>query len=94
MSRFYPLVKTPPYLTAVPENTRHQRSKEDQFLIIASDGVWGLKDVTNEWAVSTVAEGIQKDVNPAQYLVEEVKKLRPGDDVTVLVVVFATKTAD
>src|ERR1700712_5694702 len=70
MARFYPLIKTPPYLTAMPDVTHHRRSSNDRFLIIASDGVWGLKDMTNEWAVRTVQEGLEKGVDPSEYVME------------------------
>jgi serine/threonine protein phosphatase PrpC len=89
MARFYPLIKTPPYLTAIPDIKRHQRSTADRFLILASDGVWGLRGLTNEWAVETVQEGIDRQLNPAEYMMEEVMKFRPGDDVTIVVVVFS-----
>jgi serine/threonine protein phosphatase PrpC len=89
MARFYPLIKTPPYLTAMPEITRHRRSSSDRFLIIASDGVWGVKDLTDEWAVKTIREGVEKGVNAAEYMVGEVKKFHPGDDVTIMVIVFS-----
>jgi serine/threonine protein phosphatase PrpC len=89
MARFYPLIKTPPYLTAMPDIKRHQRSRNDRFLIIASDGVWGLKGLTDEWAVQKVQEGIDRSFNPAEYMMGEVMKFRPGDDVTIMVVVFS-----
>jgi serine/threonine protein phosphatase PrpC len=91
MARFYPLIRTPPYLTAMPVITLHQRSSNDRLLIIASDGVWGIKSVTDEWAVKIVLEGIGKGVDPSEYLMEEVKKFHPGDDVTIMVIVFPTK---
>jgi serine/threonine protein phosphatase PrpC len=89
MAGFYPLIKTPPYLTAMPDITRHQRSSSDRFLIIASDGVWGLNGLTDEWAVRKVQEGIEKGGDPSKYMMEEVKKFRPGDDVTIMVIVFS-----
>ena len=89
MARFYSLIKTPPYLTAMPNINRHQRSGNDSFLIIASDGVWGLKGLTDEWADAKVKEGIDRGLNPAEYMMGEVIKFRPGDDVTIIVVVFS-----
>jgi serine/threonine protein phosphatase PrpC len=90
MSRFYPLVKTPPYLAAKPDITRHQRTGDDRFLVIASDGLWGLRGATDEWAVEKSQEGIEKGLNPAEFMMQEVLKFRPGDDVTIVVVVFST----
>jgi serine/threonine protein phosphatase PrpC len=78
-------------MTAVPEIIQHLRSSNDCFLVLASDGVWGLQDVTNQWVVEIVKDGIERRVDPAMCLMEEVKKLKPGDDVTILVVVFLGK---
>jgi serine/threonine protein phosphatase PrpC len=89
MERFYPLIKTPPYLTAMPEITRYERTEHDRFLIIASDGVWGLKGVTTAWAIETSEKGAERGLDPAKYLMDEVLKLCPGDDVTIIVVVFS-----
>jgi serine/threonine protein phosphatase PrpC len=91
MARFFPLLKTQPYLIALSDITQHRRSSNDRFLIIASDGVWGLKEATNEWAVRTVQEGIEKGANPSEYMMNEVKKFHPGDDVTIVVIVFSAK---
>jgi serine/threonine protein phosphatase PrpC len=89
MAGFYPLIKTPPYLTAMPDITQHRRSSNDRFLIIASDGVWGLKELTDQWAVRTVQKGIEKGEDPSEYMLMEVNKFHPGDDVTIIVVVFS-----
>lgn len=48
-----PNYKTPPYVTAEPVMSRHQLSKEDKFVIIATDGFW--ERVGNQDAVDTVA---------------------------------------
>lgn len=48
-----PNYKTPPYVTAEPVMSRHQLTKEDKFLILASDGFW--ERVSNQDAVDTVA---------------------------------------
>jgi serine/threonine protein phosphatase PrpC len=89
MERFNPLIKTPPYLTATPEITHHDRTRDDRFLVIASDGVWGLKGITDEWAVGKAQEGIDSGLNPAEYMMGEMLKFGPGDDVTIIVVVFS-----
>jgi serine/threonine protein phosphatase PrpC len=93
MSRFYPLIKTPPYLAAKPEIRRHQRTKDDRFLVMASDGLWGLKGVTDKWAVQKARHAVEKGLNPAEYMMAEVLKFRPGDDVTIVVIVFSTIAA-
>jgi serine/threonine protein phosphatase PrpC len=89
MERFYPLIKTPPYLTAMPEITQRRRMRHDCFLVMASDGLWGLKPMTNKWVVEKTHEGINRGLNAAEYLMAEVLKFRPGDDVTIIVVVFS-----
>ena len=35
-----PNLKTPAYLTAVPEVTSHKLSRRDKFLVLATDGLW------------------------------------------------------
>jgi len=37
-----PNLKTPPYLTAMPEVTSHKLSPRDKFLVIATDGLWDM----------------------------------------------------
>jgi serine/threonine protein phosphatase PrpC len=91
VARFHPLIKTPPYLTAAPDISHHQKLPNDPFLIIASDGVWGLKDVIDKWVVITVQEGIEKGVDPAAYMIKEIRKFRPGDDVSIIVIVLFKK---
>ncbi|KAF2434360.1 protein serine/threonine phosphatase 2C [Tothia fuscella] len=88
VSHFCSLMKTPPYLTAVPEVMRYKISTEDRFLVVASDGVWGVKGVTSEWAIGVVEKGLGIGVDGAEFMVEQVKKLGVGDDITVLVVNF------
>ncbi|KAK7985054.1 hypothetical protein PG996_005706 [Apiospora saccharicola] len=58
MSPYYPLLETPPYLTATPEVISHRRSPEDVFMIMASDGVWAIKGMTNEWVVAKAIEAL------------------------------------
>lgn len=50
--RHVPSPYTPPYITATPEITTHVISKDDQFLIIGSDGLWDFLE--NEEAVGIV----------------------------------------
>lgn len=37
-----PHYRTPPYLTAQPEVTRHRITPRDKFLVLATDGLWDL----------------------------------------------------
>ena len=87
MKPFYPLIRSAPYLTANPEVTVHERSHLNQFMVIASDGVWALKPVNNDWVVQVVASAIARgEMNPAEALMQEVRGFNPGDDITIKVV--------
>ena len=46
-------VRTPPYLTAEPEVFHYNLGKNDQFIILASDGLWDM--LSNEEVVELVA---------------------------------------
>ena len=46
-------LRTPPYVTARPEVVHHALQAEDQFVILASDGLWDVVD--NDKAVEIVA---------------------------------------
>ena len=48
---------TPPYVTAEPVITTHPLQEGDEFVIIASDGLWDK--LSNEKAVQTVAECLE-----------------------------------
>ncbi len=48
---------TPPYITAEPEVARHDLESRDQFLLMASDGLWDY--LSNDEAVE-VASGVLK----------------------------------
>ncbi|KAK8122296.1 protein serine/threonine phosphatase 2C [Apiospora sp. TS-2023a] len=91
MSPYYPLLETPPYLTATPEVISHRRSPDDVFMIMASDGVWAIKGMTNEWVVAKAMEALSNASveDPSRYVMEEVRKWKPGDDVTIQVIVFS-----
>ncbi|KAK8074901.1 hypothetical protein PG997_009564 [Apiospora hydei] len=86
MSPYYPLLESPPYLTATPEVISHQRSHDDVFMVMASDGVWAIKDMTNEWVVDKTMEALSNASvdDPSRYVMEELKKWKPGDDVTIM----------
>eukprot|EP00640_Fibrocapsa_japonica_P001305 CAMPEP_0113943046 /NCGR_PEP_ID=MMETSP1339-20121228/17997_1 /TAXON_ID=94617 /ORGANISM="Fibrocapsa japonica" /LENGTH=381 /DNA_ID=CAMNT_0000947791 /DNA_START=390 /DNA_END=1535 /DNA_ORIENTATION=+ /assembly_acc=CAM_ASM_000762 len=70
--RHIPPPYTPPYITARPEVTCHmRRTAEDDFLILASDGLWDYLD--NQEAVAIVAQGIAEgDEDLGQRLVSAV----------------------
>ncbi len=53
--RYIPPPYTPPYITCEPEVTRHDLDSHDQFLLMASDGLWDY--LSNDEAVE-VASGI------------------------------------
>jgi serine/threonine protein phosphatase PrpC len=91
MKSIYPLIRSAPYLTANPEVTVHERSRSDRFMVMASDGVWALEPVNNDWVAQVVASAIARDDgDPAETLMQEVQKFNPGDDVTIKVVRFMT----
>ncbi|KAK8064951.1 protein phosphatase [Apiospora phragmitis] len=96
MSPYYPLLESPPYLTATPEIVSHRRSPNDVFMVMASDGVWAIKGVTNEWVVNKTMEALSNASvdDPSRYVMEEVKKWEPGDDVTIKVVVLSSNRFD
>ncbi len=53
--RYIPPPYTPPYITAEPEVARHDLDSHDQFLLMASDGLWDY--LSNDEAVE-VASGV------------------------------------
>jgi pyruvate dehydrogenase phosphatase len=53
-----PNYHTPPYITAAPEVTHYQRDASDQFLIMATDGLWD--EISSETSVGIVAELVKK----------------------------------
>lgn len=92
MSPYYHLLESPPYLKATPEIISHPRSANDVFMVLASDGIWSIKGMTNEWVVEKTMEALSNATadDPSQYVMEEVKKWEPGDDVTIKVIVFSS----
>jgi len=86
----YPHIISPPYLISTPVTSTHTLSDTDLFLVLASDGLWDTASVSNDWVVETVVQGLragQKDI--AQFLLDQVMEIgRPGDDVSIAVLVF------
>jgi len=64
----------PPYTTATPEIIQHKIQPDDQFLVLATDGLWEL--VSNEEVLSFLKElfsqNPQPKVNLATYLIRQV----------------------
>ena len=50
---------TPPYLTAEPEISQHELTKNDKFVVIATDGLW--ERLSNEQVVGIVGDKLDKD---------------------------------
>ena len=73
---------------AVPELTTHQLTKEDDYIVVASDGIWEF--ITNQQcldiitAAETLEEGCEKIVNEAYrlWITNEVRT----DDITAIIV--------
>ena len=90
LHHLYPYIITPPYLIPTPAISTHTLSDADIFVVLASDGLWDTVGVSNEWVVEVVGQGLRvgsEDV--AMYLLDRVKEVgRPGDDVSIVVLVF------
>lgn len=77
-----------PWVTPHPEIIHRQLTPEDDFLILACDGVWDVMD--NQTAVDIVKKALEKDVTNLEGAAELLKKnaLRreSGDNISVIVV--------
>ena len=49
---------TPPYLTAEPEVSHHELSKNDKFVVIGTDGLW--ERLSNEQVVNVVGDNLDQ----------------------------------
>ena len=89
-SHLYPHIISPPYLIPTPVTSAYSLSDADIFLVLASDGLWDTAGVSNAWVVETVGQGLRTGQNDvAQFLLDQVKEIaRPGDDVSIVVLVF------
>jgi serine/threonine protein phosphatase PrpC len=85
----YPHIISPPYLIPTPVLSTYTVTDSDLFLVLASDGV-DTPGVSHEWIVETVWKGLrQGQENIAQFLLDQVREVgRPGDDVSVVILVF------
>ena len=89
-SHLYPHIISPPYLIPTPVTSTHPLSNADVFLVLASDGLWDTAGVSNAWVVETVGQGLRTGQNDvAKFLLDQVKEIaRPGDDVSIVVLVL------
>eukprot|EP00834_Sanchytrium_tribonematis_P008157 NODE_879_length_3345_cov_0.345040.p1 type:complete len:465 gc:universal NODE_879_length_3345_cov_0.345040:2008-614(-) len=79
MYRFIPNhYQTPPYVTAEPEILSHDISEKDQFMVIATDGLW--ERLNNQQVVNIVGKWIhaykngklsEMDKDPSTYLMRQ-----------------------
>jgi len=93
MKPYFQLIQTPPYLIAEPKIVQHTIEGKDRFLVMASDGLWAMKEVTDQWVVEMVQKALENNVDPAQHLLKEVHQFKPGDDITIVVAVLPKSDA-
>lgn len=77
-------------LTPVPELREVVLTEEDEFLILACDGLWDV--MTSQCAVSMVRRELRKSNDPtccSRELVNEALRRRSGDNVTVVTICFS-----
>lgn len=60
-------------------------------MVMASDGVWAINGMANEWVVDMTMEALSNASveDSSRYVMEEATKWKPGDDVTIQVIVFS-----
>ena len=71
---------TPPYLTAEPEISHHELTKNDKFVVIATDGLW--ERLSNEQVVSIVGDKLDKH-DGGNIATALLRQALGGDDGTV-----------
>ncbi|KAL0561788.1 hypothetical protein IC582_002231 [Cucumis melo] len=82
---------TPSPLIAEPECRQMVLTEEDEFLIIACDGIWDV--MSSQQAVNVVRQGLQRHDDPercARDLVLQALRLDSFDNLTVVVVCFSS----
>ncbi|XP_038898799.1 probable protein phosphatase 2C 49 [Benincasa hispida] len=82
---------SPSPLIAEPECRQVALTEEDEFLIIACDGIWDV--MSSQQAVNVVRQGLQRHDNPercARDLVLQALRLDSFDNLTVVVVCFSS----
>lgn len=72
-----------PAVTAQPEVTQHQLSSQDEFVVLASDGLWDK--LSNEEAVGLVYDTVKQPAMAAQRLATEALTRGSTDNITVIV---------
>jgi protein phosphatase 1L len=80
---------TPGCIIAEPEIVEDSLKPEDQFLILASDGIWDV--INNKEAVATVHDAFELDAIPcniARGLVVKAKTYYSRDDLTAVIIRF------
>ncbi|KAL6850391.1 hypothetical protein ACP4OV_021018 [Aristida adscensionis] len=83
---------SPSPLIAEPEIRWTTLTEDDEFLIIGCDGIWDV--MTSQQAVCTVRRGLRRHDDPercARELAMEAKRLETFDNLTVIVVCFASE---
>lgn len=81
----------PAPLTSEPDVQRTLLTKDDEFLIIACDGIWDV--MSNEEAVRLVRGQLRQRDNPqecAKALVDQALRLDTSDNLTAIVVCFSS----
>ncbi|RWW45039.1 hypothetical protein BHE74_00049149 [Ensete ventricosum] len=84
---------SPSPLIAEPEFKRVMLTEDDEFLIIACDGIWDV--MSSQHAVGIVRRGLGRHDNPeqcARELVLEALRLKTFDNLTVIVVCFSDES--
>ncbi|KAL6970193.1 protein-serine,threonine phosphatase [Sarracenia purpurea var. burkii] len=86
----FPLGHSSP-LISEPEVQRIMLTEEDEFLIVACDGIWDV--MSNEGAIRLVRRGLRCHDDPqrcARELVNEALRLNTSDNLTAIVVCFTS----
>ncbi|WOL11788.1 putative protein phosphatase 2C 47 [Canna indica] len=81
---------SPSPLISEPEFRQAMLTEDDEFLIIACDGIWDV--MSSQHAVSIVRRGLRRHDNPeqcARELVLEAKRLKTFDNLTAIVICFS-----
>ena len=79
-------------LIAEPEFQQTVLTEDDEFLIIGCDGIWDV--MTSQQAVTLVRKGLRRHDDPercARELAMEAKRLQTFDNLTVIVICFASE---
>ncbi|TYZ68534.1 hypothetical protein PybrP1_000158 [[Pythium] brassicae (nom. inval.)] len=83
MSRSIGDLSLKPWITCDPEITTHRLTANDQFLVMATDGLW---DVVSSKAAAKIAAGFDDAQQAADALVKHALARKTYDNVTVVVV--------